>query len=103
MSKVLVISKGTGQAKSFERVMVDYTTKNNIPVEWIFAVEGTYEEEVVKGNVDVAIVSPDMLLVQAKILAVLGENNIPNVTIKPADFALKNTAKIMPLLEPYIK
>ncbi|MGL4771990.1 MAG: hypothetical protein ACRC2K_00345 [Clostridium sp.] len=103
MSKVLVISKGTGQAKSFERVMVDHTTKNNIPVEWVFVVEGTYEEEVNKGDVDVAIVSPDMLLVQAKITAFLDEKKVPHVTIKPADFALKNVAKIMPILEPYIK
>ncbi|MGL5151315.1 MAG: hypothetical protein ACRC7N_12175 [Clostridium sp.] len=103
MSKVLVISKGTGQAKSFERVMVDHTEKNNIPLEWVFALEGNYEEEISKGGVDVAIVSPDMMLVQAKIVASLEGKSIPHVTIKPADFALKNIAKIMPLLEPYIK
>ena len=35
MNKVLVICKGTGQSKSFERFMDDYTKKNNLPIEWM--------------------------------------------------------------------
>lgn len=103
MSKVLVVSKTTGQTRSFERVMLDYTEKNNLSLTWEFATEADYEEKASAGDVTVAIVSPEVLLIQEKVKAFLDSKSIPHVTLKPVDFALKNTAKIMPLLEPYLK
>lgn len=102
MSKVLVISKTSGQTRSFERVMLDYTEKNNLPITWVIATEADYEEEVLKGDVTVAIVSPEIMLIQDKVKAYLDSKSVPHITLKPVDFALKNTAKIMPLLEPYL-
>lgn len=103
MSKVLVVSKATGQTRSFERVMLDYTEKNNLPLTWVFATEADYEEIVSAGDVTVSIISPEIMLIQEKVKGFLDSKSVPHITLKPVDFALKNTAKIMPLLEPFIK
>ena len=50
MNKVLVICKGTGQSKSFERFMDDYTKKNNLPIEWIYANDKEYLD-VIEGGI----------------------------------------------------
>ncbi|MGL5415644.1 MAG: hypothetical protein ACRDAU_08290 [Clostridium sp.] len=103
MSKVLVLSKGTGQAKAFERVAVAYTEKNNYPIEWIFGTEGTMGEALAGGDIKVAIIAPELMLVEKKVKAELEAVNVPHVTLKPVDFGLKNMAKIIPQIEQYIK
>ncbi|WP_195972602.1 hypothetical protein [Clostridium thermobutyricum] len=103
MNKILVLSKGTGQAKAFERAAMAYTEKNNDPVEWIFATEATMGEAISKGDITVAIISPELMLVEKKLKAELETVEIPYITIKPVDFGLKNMEKIMPQLKPYIK
>lgn len=103
MNKVLVLSKGTGQAKAFERVAVAYTEKNNEPVEWIFSTESTMSEALSKGDVAVAIIAPELMLVEKKIKAELDAVNVPHITIKPVDFGLKNMEKVMPQLRPFMK
>jgi cellobiose-specific phosphotransferase system component IIB len=97
MNKVLVICKGTGQSKSFERFMDDYTKKNNLPIEWIYANDKEYLEVIEGGDVKVAIISPEVVLVEAQIKATLESKNT-----KPADFGLKRVEKFMPDVEKYI-
>ncbi|MGL5646444.1 MAG: hypothetical protein ACRDDY_01230 [Clostridium sp.] len=103
MSKVLVLSKGTGQAKAFERVAVEYAEKNNYPIEWVFGTEKTMGEALAGGDIKVAIIAPELMLVEKKVKAELEAVNVPHVTLKPVDFGLKNMAKIMPQIEQYIK
>ena len=102
MNKVLVICKGTGQAKSFERFMDDYTKKNNLPIEWIYANDKEYLDIIADGDVKIAIISPEVVLVEAKIKAELDSKNIPYIVIKPADFGLKRVEKFMPDIEKHL-
>ncbi|MEG1004285.1 hypothetical protein [Clostridium sp.] len=101
MNKVLVLSKGTGQAKSFERVMVEHTEKNALNIEWIFSKHGEMGQIIENGDINVVIISPEMMLVEAKIKEELDSKNIPYVVLKPVDFGLKRVDKILPLLEPH--
>lgn len=101
MNKVLVLSKGTGQAKSFERVMVEHTEKNSLDIEWIFSNQSEMSKYVDKGDINVVIISPEMMLVEAKIKEELDAKNVPYVVLKPVDFGLKRVDKILPLLDPY--
>lgn len=103
MNKVLVLSKGTGQAKAFERVVKEYTNKNSLKIEWIFAGENDMEEIISKGDVAVALIAPEMLVVEKKLKDQLENANVPNFSIKPADFGLKRIEKILPLMEPHLK
>lgn len=101
MNKVLVLSKGTGQAKSFERVMVEHTEKNSLNIEWIFSNQSEMNQYIDKGDINVVIISPEMMLVEAKIKEELDAKNVPYVVLKPVDFGLKRVEKILPLLESY--
>lgn len=101
MNKVLVLSKGTGQAKSFERVMVEHTEKNSLDIEWIFSNESEMGQYVDNGDINVVIISPEMMIVEAKIKEELDAKNVPYVVLKPVDFGLKRVDKILPLLEPH--
>lgn len=101
MNKVLVLSKGTGQSKSFERVMVEHTKKENLSIEWIFANDSNMNDYLSNKDISVAIISPEMMLVEAKLKAQLDDKNVPYVVLKPVDFGLKRVDKILPLLEPH--
>lgn len=103
MNKVLVLSKGTGQAKAFERVAVAHTEKNNIQIEWVFALGTEMEEVLSNKEISVAIIAPELMLVEKKIKEELDSIKVPYITLKPVDFGLKNMAKIMPQIEPYLK
>lgn len=102
MNKVLVVCKGTGQAKSFERVMDDYTKKNNLPIEWIYANDKELAEIIEAGDIKVALISPEVVLVEAKVKADLESKGVPYIIVKPADFGLKRTEKFMPDVEKYL-
>lgn len=103
MNKVLVLSKGTGQSKAFERFVNDYTEKNSLNIEWIFSNDSCMGEIIENGDVNVALISPEMLLVEKKIQQELEGANIPYSSIKPADFGLKRIEKILPTIEEYLK
>lgn len=102
MNDVLVICKGTGQAKSFERVMAEYTQKNNLPIEWIYADDKEMVNVLNEKDVKVALVTPEVILQEAQVKANLEAKNVPYITLKPADFGLKRTEKFMPEVEKYI-
>jgi PTS system cellobiose-specific IIB component len=103
MSNVLVISKGTGQSKSFQKVMDEYTVKNNLPIEWIYASDKNYIEEISNKEIKVVIISPEVMLVEASIKAELDSRGIKYISIKPSAFGLKQTEKFMPDVLKYIE
>ncbi len=101
MNNVLVISKGQAQSKSFEKFMNEYTEKNNLPIKWIYANDKNYGD--VLEGVKVVIISPEVMLVQAKIIADLDAKKLPYILIKPSAFGLKQTEKFMPDVMKYIE
>lgn len=103
MNNVLVISKGQAQSKSFEKFMNEYTEKNNLPIKWIYAKDFDYAEVLEKEEVKVVVISPEVMLVQAKIMADLDSKNKPYILIKPSAFGLKQTDKFMPDVMKYIE
>lgn len=103
MNKVLVLCKGTGQSEGFKRIALEYVANNNIPVDWLFENDKTYLDIVKRGDIKVVLISPEMLLVEKKIKEELNNLNIPNLSLKPADFGLKRIEKIIPLIEQYFE
>lgn len=101
MKKYLVVSKGLPQAKAFERAAVEYVAKNNISAEWLFAKEADYLDLVKNENVDVVVISPEVIISENKIKAELDMINVNYVSVKPADFGLRRLDKIMPVLEQF--
>lgn len=102
MNNVLVLCKGTGQAKAFERVVNEYTAKNNLPINWIYKNDKEYLETVENEKINVVMISPEVILQEAQISAELDARNIPHITLKPVVFGLKDTSKFMPQIEPYL-
>lgn len=103
MKNVLVISKGQAQSKSFEKFMNEYTEKNNLPINWIYANDKDYQDVLEKEGAKVVIISPEVMLVQSKIMADLDAKKVPYILIKPSAFGLKQTEKFMPDVMKYIE
>ncbi|WP_238884205.1 hypothetical protein [Clostridium sp. YIM B02551] len=97
MKKVLVLCKETGQSKAFKKDAEKYRVDNALPFEWVFADDKEYVN--VLEGVDIVLISPEMILVQAKIKADLDSKGIKYVELKPADFGLRRLDKIVPLIE----
>ena len=52
-------------------------------------------------DINIVSISPEMMLVEAKIKEELDSKNIPYVILKPVDFGLKRVNNILSLLELY--
>lgn len=102
MNNVVVICKGTGQSKSFERIMDDYTIKNNLPINWIYVNDKNYVNVIDEKGAQVVLITPEVILVEAQIKQTLESKNVPYIVLKPADFGLKRIEKYMPEVEKYI-
>lgn len=96
MNKVLVMCKKTGQSKAFKKDAEAYRENNNLPFEWVFADENEYVD--VLDGVDVVLMSPEMILVQAKVKEDLSKRGIKYLDIKPVDFGLRRIDNILKLL-----
>lgn len=103
MKKYLVISKGLPQSKAFEKAAKDYTSKNNLSVEWFFQKEDSYLEVVKSEHIDVVVISPEVIVSDNKIKAELDIINVDYLSVKPADFGLRRLEKIIPQLEAFDK
>lgn len=99
MKKYLVVSKGLPQSKAFERAAKEYTAKNGLLVEWFFNKEADYLDVVKAENIDIVVISPEVLIIENKIKAELDTINVQYISVKPADFGLRRLDKIMPQLE----
>jgi PTS system cellobiose-specific IIB component len=96
MNNILVICKGTGQSKSFEKVMNEYTKKENLPINWVYASDREYIDVIASNDIKMVIISPEVMLNEAKIKLELTAKEIKYIAIKPAAFGLKQTEKFMP-------
>jgi len=96
MNDVLVISKGTGQSKAFEKYMDQYTLKENLQITWVYASDKDYLEKIEEKDIKMVIISPEVMLTEAKIKAELDAKEIKYLVIKPAAFGLRQTEKFMP-------
>lgn len=99
MKKYLVVSKGLPQSKAFERAAKEYTAKNGLSVEWFFYKESDYLDVVKNEDIDVVVISPEVIIIENKIKAELDTINVQYLSVKPADFGLRRLDKIMPQLE----
>lgn len=95
MKKFLVLCKETGQTVAFKKAALEFGKANNI--EWSFAGDGNYNE-VLDGQ-DVVIISPELMLVEAKIKADLESKGIKHVAIKPMDYGLRRMDNIVKTVE----
>lgn len=97
MNKVLVMCKETGQSKAFKKDAVAYKEKNNLPFEWVFANDTDFVNML--DGVDIVLISPEMILVQAKVKEELDKRGVKHIDIKPADFGLRRIDNILKLLK----
>lgn len=102
MREFLVVCKKTGQSAAFKRVAVDYTKRNNIPVNWHFASYEEYLAILDELPIDLVLISPEVILLQQKIIEALEDRKQDYFVMKPIDFGLKRMEKLMPSLERYI-
>lgn len=97
MKKILVLCKGTGQSTAFKKAALEYVKNNNIDIEWAFADDTSYEDE---AGVDFVLISPEMLLVEAKLKKELEAKGLKYMSAKPADFGLRRVDSILKTIEP---
>jgi PTS system cellobiose-specific IIB component len=103
LKKFLVLCKETtGQSVAFKRVILEHTEKNNVPVQWFFADDKAYISLIESNQIDLVLISPEVILIEKQIKAELDKRNIEYFSMKPIDFGLRRMEKLMPALEPYI-
>lgn len=97
MNDVLVICKGTtGQSKAFQKFMGEYIVKESLPINWVYANENQYLNEISTKDIKMVLISPEVLFVEPKIKAELDSKEIKHISIKPTAFGLRQTEKFMP-------
>lgn len=102
MKNFLVICKETGQSAAFKRVVTEYFKNNNIPVNWHFGNYSEYLRIIDEINIDLVLISPEVMLVQQRIIEELENRRQEYLVMKPIDFGLKRMEKLLPALEAYI-
>lgn len=102
MGKVLVLSRGTGQAKEFKNAIEKYTKENGILFDAIFSNEEQMNNYIKNEEINVVLISPEMMLVEEQIKIELEKNELPYISLKPVDFGLKRIEKVMPLINKYL-
>lgn len=102
MKKVLVMCKGTGQSVAFKKSAVEFIEKNSVEIELNFVNEKEYGEIVESGNIDLVLISPEMLLVEAKVKKELDSKGIKHYSIKGSDFGLRRVDVILKAINPLL-
>ncbi|MBB6623396.1 hypothetical protein [Clostridium gasigenes] len=102
MKKVLVMCKGTGQSIAFKKATLEFTEKNTLDIEWIFANENQYGEIVEKDNIDLVLISPEMLVVDAKVKKDLDLKGVKYYSAKGSDFGLRRIDTIVTAIKPLL-
>ena len=93
MKKVLVMCKGTGQSLGFKKAALEFTDKNSLGIEWIFANENEYDDFL--ENVEIVLISPEMLIVDAKVKKDLDSKGVKYYSVKGSDFGLRRVDTIV--------
>ena len=66
MNDVLVIMRSTGQSRAFEKHMAQYTVKENLPINWVYADDRTYLEVISEKDIKMTMISPEVLFMKLK-------------------------------------
>lgn len=91
MKKFLVLCKETGQTVAFKKAALEFGKANDI--EWSFAGDGNYDDALV--GQDAVIISPELMIVEAKIKADLDTKGVKYIAIKPMDYGLRRMENIV--------
>ncbi|MDO5040247.1 hypothetical protein [Clostridium sp.] len=102
MGKVLILSRGTGQAKEFKKALEKYTNENGMVLNYIFSNEENMNRYIKTEDINVVLISPEMMLVEEQIKLELEKNKLPYIELRPVDFGLKRIEKVMPLINKYL-
>lgn len=102
MGKVLILSRGTGQAKEFKKALEKYTNENGMVLNYIFSNEENMNRYIKTEDINVVLISPEMMLVEEQIKLELENNKLPYIELRPVDFGLKRIEKVMPLINKYL-
>lgn len=102
MKKVLVMCKGTGQSIAFKKEALEFVKKNSLDIEWVFANENQYGEIVENDNIELVLISPEMLIVDAKVKQDLDSKGMKYYSIKGSDFGLRRVDTIVAAIKPLL-
>lgn len=102
MKKVLVMCKGTGQSVAFKKAALEFVEKNSVGIEWTFANENQYGDTIESDNIELVLISPEMLLVDAKVKQDLDSKGIKYYSIKGSDFGLRRLDTIVAAIKPLL-
>lgn len=95
MTRVLVMCKETRQSVSFKKAALELTEKKLIDIEWFFANEDEYNAIIESDNIDIVLISPEMLLVEAKVKEDLDSKGVKYYSLKGSDFGLRRIDTIV--------
>ncbi len=102
MGKVLILSRGTGQAKEFKKALEKYTNENGMVLNYIFSNEENMNRYIKTEDINIVLISPEMMLVEERIKLELEKNKLPYIELRPVDFGLKRIEKVMTLINKYL-
>lgn len=102
MKKVLVMCKGTGQSVAFKKDALQFIEKNTVDIEWIFANENQYGEVVENDNIELILISPEMLAVDAEVKKDLDSKGVKYYSLKGSDFGLRRIDTIVEAIQPLL-
>lgn len=100
MKKVLVMCKGTGQSVAFKKAALEFTEKNSVDIEWRFANENEYSDCL--DGVELVLISPEMLIVDAKVKKDLDSKGVKYYSVKGSDFGLRRIDTIVAGIKPLL-
>lgn len=100
MKKVLVMCKGTGQSVAFKKAAVEFTEKNSVDIEWTFANENEYADSL--EGIELVLISPEMLIVDAKVKKDLDARGVKYYSVKGSDFGLRRIDTIVAAINPLL-
>lgn len=103
MKKFLVLCKETSQSLAFKRMVMEYTKANNFSIEWFFCDHLRYHDVLEKGDIDLVLISPEVILYEKQISNDLRAREVQFLIMKPIDFGLKRMEKLFPTLSQYLK
>lgn len=98
MKKVLVLCKGTGQSVAFKKSAEEYASKEG-NIELLFVDNTKFTDTIANETVDCVAISPEMMVIEAKVKSILDEAGIKYLSIKPSDFGLRRVEKVVEAIE----
>ena len=102
MKKILVICKGTGQSEAFKKVALEFIEKNSLNIEFTFANENEYSDIIESENIELVLISPEMLLVDAQVKKDLDSKGVKYYSVKGSDFGLRRIDTIVEAIKPLL-